>query len=176
MQRRDFLRTTLGAMAGSALLPRLAAGEWVRTGAGSLGPIGIQLYTVRREMARDVDATLATIAGIGYREVEFAGLFNHSAADVRTMLDRHGLVAPSSHVGLPDDMRAWPAMLDDALTLGQSYIICPSFPIDDLSPDGMKRIAERFNAAGTFGEEGGPAIRLPQPRPGVQAGGRPGAL
>ncbi len=155
MQRRDFLRTTLGAVAGGALLPRLAAGEWARSGAGSLGPIGIQLYTVRREMAKDVESTLATIAGIGYREVEFAGLFNHSAADVRKMLDRHGLAAPSSHVGLPDDMSAWPAMLDDALTLGQSYIICPSFPSRDLSPDGMKRIAARFNAAGAAAKKAG---------------------
>ncbi|MGH7668544.1 MAG: sugar phosphate isomerase/epimerase family protein, partial [Gemmatimonadaceae bacterium] len=117
--------------------------------------IGIQLYTVRREMAQDVESTLATIAGIGYREVEFAGLFNHPAADVRRMLDRHGLAAPSSHVGLPDDMRAWSAMLDDALTLGQSYIICPSFPTQDLSPDGMKRIAARFNAAGAAAKKAG---------------------
>ena len=155
MQRRDFLRTTLGAVAGGALLPRLAAGEWMQAGAGSLGPIGIQLYTVRREMAKDVDSTLATIAGIGYREVEFAGLFGHSAADVRKMLDRHGLVAPSSHVGLPDDMSVWPSMLDDALTLGQSYIICPSFPNDDRSPDGMKRLAGRFNAAGAAAKKAG---------------------
>lgn len=155
MQRRDFLRTTLGAVAGGALLPRLAAGEWGSTGTGSLGPIGIQLYTVRREMAQDVESTLATVADIGYREVEFAGLFDHPATDVRRMLDRHGLAAPSSHVGLPDDMRAWPAMLDDALTLGQSYIICPSFPSRDLSPDGMKRIAARFNAAGATAKKAG---------------------
>ena len=155
MQRRDFLRATIGAAAGSALLPRLAAGAWMRAGAGSLGPIGIQLYTVRREMGKDVDGTLATIAQIGYREVEFAGLFGHPAKEVRAMLDRHGLTAPSSHVGLPDAMSAWPAMLDDALTLGQSYIICPSFPNDDLSPDGMKRLAARFNAAGAAAKRAG---------------------
>lgn len=156
MQRRDFLRSALGAVAGGAILPRLAGAEWRGARpAGSLGPIGIQLYTVRGAMARDLEATLATIARIGYREVEFAGLFDHPAAAVRKILDRNGLVAPSSHVGLPRDMSAWPAMLDDALALGQSYIICPSFPSRDLSPDGMKRIAAQFNAAGAAARKAG---------------------
>ena len=155
MQRRDFLRTALGAVAGGALLPRAAEGLWPDAMRAGLGPIGIQLYTVRREMARDVESTLATIAQIGYREVEFAGLFNHSAKDVRAMLDRHGLKAPSSHVGMPRRMDQWPAMLDDARTLGQSYIITPSFPNDDLSPDGMKRIADQFNAAGAAAKKAG---------------------
>jgi sugar phosphate isomerase/epimerase len=154
MRRRDFIRNAAGALAGGALLPRFAAAEWPRA-AGSLGPIGIQLYTVRSEMAKNVESTLATVAQIGYREVEFAGLFGHSAKDVRAMLDRHGLKAPSSHVGMPADMKGWPAMLDDALTLGQSYIITPSFPFDDLSPDGMKRIADEFNAAGAAARKAG---------------------
>jgi sugar phosphate isomerase/epimerase len=154
MQRRAFIRTAAGAIAGGAFLPRFAHAGWP-VPPGSLGPIGIQLYTVRGAMARDMEATLATLAEVGYREVEFAGLFNHPAADVRKMLDRHGLVAPSSHVGLPGDMSAWPAMLDDATALGQSYIICPSLPGRDLSPDGMKRIAARFNAAGAAARKAG---------------------
>ena len=153
MERREFVRTTLGALAAGALLPRLARAGW--GDAGTLGPIGIQLYTVRREMAQDVEGTLATIAGIGYREVEFAGLFGHSARDVRAMLDRHGLVAPSSHVALPDDMSRWPAALDDARTLGQSYIICPSFDDRYLTPDGIKQIAARFNVAGEAAKKAG---------------------
>ena len=154
MERRQFLRTALGAVAGGALLPRLASAGWAHR-AGSLGPIGIQLYTVRREMAVDVESTLATIAGIGYREVEFAGLFNHPARDVRAMLGRHGLVAPSSHVGLPDDMDDWARDLDDAVTLGQTYIICPSFSSRALTVDGIKRVAARFNAAGAAAKKAG---------------------
>lgn len=154
MQRRDFIRTTAGVLAGGALLPRIAGAEWPAR-PGSLGPIGLQLYTVRREAAKDFESTLATVAQIGYREIEFAGLYNHSAKDVRAMLGRHGLTAPSSHVGMPADMKDWPAMLDDANTLGQSYIITPSFPFNDLSADGMKRIAEEFNAAGTAAKQAG---------------------
>ncbi len=154
MERREFLRIALGAAAAGALTPRLASGAWARP-AGSLGPIGLQLYTVRREMGQNVEGTLAAVAGMGYREVEFAGLFGHSPRDVRAMLDRHGLAAPSSHVGMPRDMAAWPGMLDDARTLGQSYLICPSFPSDDLSPNGMKRIAAQFNAAGEAARRAG---------------------
>jgi sugar phosphate isomerase/epimerase len=132
-----------------------AAERAARRGAGSLGPLGIQLYTVRKLASQNKDATLAAISEIGYREVEFAGLFNNSAKDVRAMLDRHGLAAPSSHVGMPRDMADWPAMLDDALALGQSYIITPSFPSNDLSRDGMKRIADQFNAAGAAAKKAG---------------------
>lgn len=167
MKRRDFIRTATGAIAGGALLPAglramTSAGLHPRPGAaglsstaGSLEPIGLQLYTVRGEMARNVDATLAAVSRIGYREVEFAGLFNHTAREVRAMLDAHGLMAPSSHVGMPRDMADWPATLEDALTLGQSYIITPSFPSRDLSPDGMKRIADQFNAAGAAARKAG---------------------
>jgi sugar phosphate isomerase/epimerase len=153
MERRDFVRTALGAAAGM-LAPRFAAAEWTRA-AGRLGPIGIQLYTVRREMATDIEATLAEVAQIGYREVEFAGLFGHPARDVRAMLARHGLAAPSSHVAMPSDMSDWPRMLDEALTLGQSYIITPSLPSDDWTPGGIQRIAAQFNIAGDVAKKAG---------------------
>ncbi len=156
MERRDFLRTAFGAAAAGVLLPRLAAGEWSTTRAdGSLGPIGLQLYTVRTEMAKDVDSTLATVAGIGYKEVEFAGLFGHPAKDVRAMLNHHGLVAPSSHVAFPRDAKAWPGIIADAHTLGQSYVVSPSLPDNDLTPDGVKRIADEFNAAGAILKKAG---------------------
>jgi hypothetical protein len=37
-----------------------------------IGPIGLQLYTVRAELQNDFDGTLAKVAAIGYQEVEFA--------------------------------------------------------------------------------------------------------
>ena len=58
---------------------------------------GLQLYTVRASMAEDVEATLQAVAGIGYQEVEFAGYFDHSPAQIRALLDRYGLVSPSAH-------------------------------------------------------------------------------
>src|SRR5688572_22600450 len=60
--------------------------------------IGVQLYTLRNEMQRDVEGTLARVAGIGYREVEFAGYYDKSPADIKAMLARHGLTAPATHM------------------------------------------------------------------------------
>ncbi|OYV73350.1 MAG: hypothetical protein B7Z72_02730 [Gemmatimonadetes bacterium 21-71-4] len=111
MERRDFIRTALGAVAGGALLPGLAAAEWPGR-AARLRAIGLQLYTVRTEMAKDVEGTLAAVAAIGYREVELAGLFGRSPTDVRAMLDRHGLAAPAlrgQHPGRGRLGRAWEA-------------------------------------------------------------------
>src|SRR3989442_2834176 len=63
-----------------------------------LDRIGLQLYTVRGLMAKDFEGTLAKVAQIGYREVEFAGYFDHPPKDVRAMLDRLGPVFPAAPV------------------------------------------------------------------------------
>ena len=62
---------------------------------------GVQLYTVRDAMAEDVDGTLATLAEIGYREVEMAGTYGMTPAAFRRSLDAAGLRAVSGHVDYP---------------------------------------------------------------------------
>ena len=106
-------------VAGAAPLPQA-------TGGGALlGPIGVQLYTLRDEMKRDVAATLARVARIGYKEVEFAGYFDHSPADIRAMLDADGLTAPSAHIPL-NLLKSDPAsVIAAARTIGHSYVIMP---------------------------------------------------
>src|SRR5262249_59347388 len=65
MDRRQFVQTMAGA--GVAI----ACGGVSRASAARLDKIGIQLYTVRDKMKEDVEGTLARIAEIGYKEVEF---------------------------------------------------------------------------------------------------------
>jgi len=57
--------------------------------------LGVQLYTVRDQMKSDFDGTLAKAAAIGYKEVEFAGDFDHSPKEVRAAIARHGLISPA---------------------------------------------------------------------------------
>ena len=84
--------------------------------------IGIQLYTVRDRMAEDVPGTLQALAEIGYDEVEFAGYFDHTPAEIKGFLDAAGLVSPSAHIRL-DDIRTSPEQLiETAQTLGQDYL------------------------------------------------------
>ena len=54
-------------------------------------PIGLQLYSVRNEMEKDFEGTLAKVAEMGYEGVELAGLFGKSAAEIRAMLEKNGL-------------------------------------------------------------------------------------
>jgi len=50
-------------------------------------------------MKTDFEGTLAKVAATGYKEVEFAGYFDHSPKDVRAILDKNALASPSCHVG-----------------------------------------------------------------------------
>ena len=58
---------------------------------------GIQLYSVRDAMEKDMAAAMQQIADLGYKYVEFAGFFGHSAAEVKEMLDKTGLLCSGTH-------------------------------------------------------------------------------
>jgi sugar phosphate isomerase/epimerase len=64
--------------------------------------IGYQLYSARAEAERDWEGTLLKLKQMGYEGIEFAGYFGHSAAEVKTFMERIGLVIASSHVPLRD--------------------------------------------------------------------------
>ena len=117
--------------------------------------VGIQLYTVRDQMKADFEGTLAHIAQIGYKEVEFAGYFSHAPADVKAILDRHGLSSPSTHVAFESDDQ-WKAALDAAKTIGHEYIVMPWIPQERRKTlDDWKNFAQVFNHAGQAAHDAG---------------------
>src|SRR5205823_1000569 len=123
----------------AARLPRLRSAHIER--------VGLQLYTVRHEMEKDVEGTIARVAASGYKEVEFAGYFKKTPAEIRAMLDRNGLTAPSAHVSAaaPD---AWHEALDAAHVIGHQYVVVPWIPVEQRTGiDGYKKIAAHFNQA-----------------------------
>ena len=72
--RRGALCLLAAGVAGGTLLPRLAAaGGSAAASSAPIERIGLQLYTVRRALAKDLEGTLAAIAAAGVRELEFAG-------------------------------------------------------------------------------------------------------
>jgi sugar phosphate isomerase/epimerase len=151
--RRDFLRAAglgLGGLALAGCNKRLRGAEsgmaMTRDTDPRLFHIGVQLYTVRDQMKADMAGTLATLAGIGYKEVEFAGYFDHTPADIRAMLDRVGLAAPSAHVPLETLRTNLPAALDAAATIGHELVICPWAKLATL--DEWKALADEFNRIG----------------------------
>jgi len=150
MERRDFLGTA-GAIALGAMLPPAC-----RTAHGAkIDKIGIQLYTVRDQMKADFEGTLAKIAQIGYKEVEFAGYFDRTPADVRAILERNGLAAPSTHM-MSDNTEGWKKAIDLAKAVGHDYLVAPWIPEQRrMTLDGWKRIGEEFNRVGQMAKDAG---------------------
>jgi sugar phosphate isomerase/epimerase len=145
LSRRRFLGTT-----GAALL------SIGRMTTRSIQRVGVQLYTVRADLEKDFEGTLAKVASIGFKEVEFAGYFNHPPRQVRDVLARNGLTAPSAHVDYPSLGDKLPQILEDARTIGHEYLVNPW--IDESSrnqADGWKRVAETFNRAGDQSKRAG---------------------
>ena len=100
MDRRNFLRVTgaagLATMWGSSLAcahstAAATGASAARPGTFSIANVGLQLYTVRDAMAKDLDGTLAAVAAAGYHLVETAGMYGKSASELRAAFDQHGI-------------------------------------------------------------------------------------
>ena len=155
IQRRTFL-ATLGTLAlGAATRQRVALGAPLRQ--RKLGRVGLQLYTIRSETARDLPGTLARVAQIGYKDVEFAGYFNRTPTEIRDLLAQNGLGSPSTHLGFNTlAPAARQKTLDDAKAIGHQYITIPSPPSGPRATlDDWKRIADSFNEAAAAAKAAG---------------------
>ena len=140
----------MGSLAGGLL-----AAAHLR--AASIQRLGVQLYTVRTDLEKDFEGTIAKVAAIGYKEVEFAGYFNHTPVQVRDLLKRHGLTSPSAHfdyASLAADK--FPAVLEAAHVIGHRFVVNPW--LDETmrgQPDIWKRVAETYNRAGEMSHAAG---------------------
>lgn len=114
-------------------------------------PIGLELYSVRQDLAKDLPATVRAVAKMGYEGVEFfAPYFQWTpdyAKEVRKLLDDLGIHCYSTH----NSPRAFEGDgLERAIELntilGSGYVIMASAgKVENL--DGWKKVAERLNQA-----------------------------
>ncbi len=148
MNRRLFLRTASLAAAGGLCLTK-SNGLASSAASGKLTRIGMQLYMVRRELEKDFEGTLKRVAELGYKEVEFAGYFDHPPKEVRAALDRYGLSSPAGHIPLAALDGDLGQIIEAAHRIGHNYVLVAWLPPEERkSLDNYRRLADLFNSAG----------------------------
>ena len=93
--------------------------------------VGIQLYSLRDAMEKDMDATLKAVKEMGYDYVEFAGYFGKSAEEVKAILDKYGLEAVSVHQAIGLFEEEGQKAVDYLKTLGVKYCAIPWYNVDE---------------------------------------------
>jgi sugar phosphate isomerase/epimerase len=152
--RRTFLATIGAAALGAAYRgsPAACAGGSQQR---RIDRVGLQLYTVRDQMKADMPGTIARVAAIGYKEVEFAGYFGRTPAEVRALLAQNNLTSPSTHLPY-ESLDNWQKTLDDAKSIGHQWVTLPWIPEEKRrTVDDWKGIAARFNTAAAAAKASG---------------------
>src|SRR5262245_24154648 len=128
LSRREFLKastltaTTMGTLGSFDLLAAEPYG-------GNKIPFGLQLYSVRDECAKDLPGTVAAVAKMGYKAVEFAGYHGRDAKTLREMLDGDGLKCCGTHIGLETlQGENLPKTVEFNQILGNKFLIVPGLP------------------------------------------------
>jgi hypothetical protein len=145
LNERGQLLAAARELAGSAARPGHASAEAPAAVEGPASALSIQLYTVRAALADDAGATLARLAEIGFRQVEPFDLLTYFD-QLRDGLSRHGLAAPTAHIGLIGDAPL-DEILDAAVELGIGTLIQPwTEPKRWRSEPGVREIAAALSA------------------------------
>jgi sugar phosphate isomerase/epimerase len=127
-------RQVFGKLAGGMAAIPLISGEAFRMEGRTLQmPIGLELYTVGKEMDEDPRGTLKQVAAVGYQEVELSPMSKVPAKELRQMLDDVGLTNPAGHYMLPDLLKDLDSKIAFAKEMGQHYMVVTVPWIADLS-------------------------------------------
>ena len=136
LTRRTFLKSSAAAIPGLALQNQGGVTK-------PHHPIGVQLYTVRNLVEKNLPSVLKQISAIGYQQVEtYWNVYVHPAKELRQMIDGAGLSVPSGHF----DYEGFEGKLDYAKQLGVNWMVCPMLPKNMQSSwQGFHAAAKQFN-------------------------------
>ncbi|MGE5496651.1 MAG: TIM barrel protein [Syntrophothermus sp.] len=152
MKERDYSRRTfikiMGASAAAMALPGFSFIKEKKKTA----KIGIQLYTIRKEIEKDFEAAVKKVAGIGYSGVETYALpSNITLAKAAGIFKTAGLKVFGMHTEMPEGNQK-----DQILRLADAYhcdrAIYAGWPEEEKykDKDTVKRTADRYNEAAAF--------------------------
>lgn len=162
ISRKSFMKASALAL----VTPMFSKLEWPEM---KVSKIGIQLYTVRDAISKDLEGTLKKVADIGYKEVELFGysdgkFFGKTNKEFKALLAKYNLKPVSGHYGagvengkakgtLSND---WQRAVDDAAEMGQKYVVCAYLtPNERKSIDDYKRYVDLFNKSGEIAKKAG---------------------
>ena len=100
-------------------------------------PVALQLYSIRDEMAKDMREALIKVMSMGYDGVEFAGLYGHSASEIKALCAELGLNPISAHVPIDDMVKDPEGVVSTYAEIGCKYIVVP-YVIEERRPGGSK--------------------------------------
>src|SRR6201985_3071650 len=150
--RRTFLAQTGLTAAGLMMAPKLFAAAPEKIA-------GLQLYSLRDQLPKDVKGVIGKVAKAGYKEVETfgydakTGYWGLKSKDFSKLLKDNGLTTPSGHYGIDsffgkgdtDELKRY---IEVANTIGQSYVVIPSLNGEFIKTvDECKSVAEKINKA-----------------------------
>jgi len=144
--RREFIKNSAFLAAGSLMLPQL-----LRSAANTrVQHIGIQLYTVRKEMLADPVATLKQLAKVGFKELESArsdkgNYYGLKPKEIRKITEDLGMKLRSGHIHVDKD---WEKSIEEATQTGQQYIISAVLPSQGQTIEHYQESADAFNKLG----------------------------
>lgn len=175
--RRKFLKNTVMSA------PLVIAGiSNARANNPQLNKIGVQLFSLPKLLDKDFSAAIAMLAQMGYKEIEMfgpysfssaatqerwskmapvlgfkgSGFFGHTASEVKEILGRNGIAAPSLHTDLDTLENGMEKLGEAANTLGSKYVVLPAIPDERRKTlDDYKKIAAVFNKVGAAAKKAG---------------------
>lgn len=170
--KREFLKKlsllTLGGMVAGSAASVAAANKMTSTVAGKK-VIGLQIYSLGKELTDDVPAGMKRIAEIGYSTIELAGYNNrkmgqYEVGEYRKIVEDTGLKIVSSHVNPPvrkyskdntaEISEFWKQTVEDHVKLGVRTLVQPGMPSIE-SHDEASLVCEVFNNAGEIAKAAG---------------------
>lgn len=162
ISRRTLLKGTAAAMMTAASASAEAAHRPFFERIGK--PIGFQLYSLGDDAGKDLDATFASVAGIGYRDIELPSLYGKSPALVRAAADKSGLRLSSLHLpamalgpqGMLSLLSDTQRIVDELGVLGIASAVAPIAPFPAAfhpapGENAMAALAKMFADAGADG-------------------------
>lgn len=156
--RRDFIKQTSLLAAGTLLLPSFTFAKHA---------VGLQLYSLRDIIGKDITGIIEKVAAIGYKEVETYGysvkngFWGLDAKAFANLLKKNGITSPSGHFDLEASMAGkghedLKACIEAANILGSEYVTIPWLGGNiRKTADDYKKISQRLNEAGSICKSSG---------------------